>query len=160
TGFDAVEKAETFAGAVLTRVGRLLAARGFGDWRGTAVHLIGAETLHGANARPEARASREVMVRIDVRHDERAALELFSKEVTGAAQAMTTGRCSGGAGRPKGTPVVAQFAFLVDRSEVTPEVSLDGVTVPFTPVSASGADASAPVSAVPVAEPSGKLSSV
>lgn len=133
TGFDAVAKAETFAEALLSRVRGLLLARDLGDWRGTAVHLIGAETLHGANARPEARRSREVMVRIDVRHDQRAALELFSKEVTGAALAMTTGRCSGGGGRPKVTPVVAQFAFLVDRDAVTPTLTLDGEPLPWTP---------------------------
>jgi len=147
TGFDAVEKAETFAQAVLTRVGRLLAQRQLGAWRGTAVHLIGAETLLGGNARPEARDSREVMVRIDVRHDQRAALELFSKEVTGAALAMTTGRCSGGGGRPKITPVVAQFAFLIDRAAVTPRVFMDGAPVAYVPEPLAAFDEGAPPSA-------------
>lgn len=134
-GFDVVEKAQAYSAALLERVNRLIEERGLGPLRQAAVHLIGAETLLGANARPEARASREIMVRIDVRHDRREALEVFSKEVTGVALSMTTGRASGGAGgRPKVTPVVAQFAFLVDRDKVQVEVQVDGSAIAFAPV--------------------------
>lgn len=133
TGFDVVEKAEAYSGALIERVNRLLGERGLGALERTAVHLIGAETLLGANARPEARAAREIMVRIDVRHAKRDAIELFSKEVTGVALSMTTGRCSGGAGRPKVTPVVAQFGFLVDREKIHVEVQVDGRDIGFSP---------------------------
>lgn len=133
-GFDVVEKAEAYSAALIGRVSRLLEERGLAPFRQTAVHLIGAETLLGGNARPAARASREIMVRIDVRHDHREALELFSKEVTGVALSMTTGRTSGGAGgRPKVTPVVAQFAFLVNRDKVEIEVHVDGDRISFAP---------------------------
>jgi len=132
-GFDAVEKAERYSAALIERVNRLVQARGFDPLSHTAVHLIGAETLLGANARPEARDNREVMVRIDVRHMQRDALEIFSKEVTGVGLSMTTGRCSGGAGRPKVTPVIAQFAFLVERDKVDIAVHVDGARIAFTP---------------------------
>jgi len=133
-GFDVVEKAEAYSTALIERVSRLLNERGLEPFRQTAIHLIGAETLLGANASPEARASREITVRIDVRHDRREALEVFSKEVTGVALSMTTGRTSGGAGgRPKVTPVVAQFAFLVDRDKAQIEVYLDGGKIDFAP---------------------------
>jgi len=132
-GFDAVEKAERYSAALIERVNRLAQARGLAPFTQTAVHLIGAETLLGANARPEARETREVMVRVDVRHAQREALELFSKEVTGVALSMTTGRCSGGAGRPKATPVIAQFAFLVERDKVRVQVHVDGERIAFTP---------------------------
>jgi hypothetical protein len=132
-GFEVVEKAEAYSAALLERVNRLVQERGLDPLRDSAVHLIGAETLLGGNARPEARASREVMVRIDVRHARREALELFSKEVTGVALSMTTGRCSGGTGRPKVTPVIAQFAFLVDRDRVQVEVHVDDRKIDFSP---------------------------
>lgn len=131
-GFDVVGKAEAYSAALLARVNRMLEERGF-DALDHRVHLIGAETLLGVHTRPDARASREVMVRIDVRHAKRDALELFSKEVTGVALSMTTGRCSGGAGRPKVTPVIAQFAFLVDRDAVRIDVHVDGQPIVFTP---------------------------
>ena len=134
-GFDVIEKAEAYSTALLERVNRMLTERGLDALKHVAVHLIGAETLLGAHARPEARATHEVMVRIDVRHAKRDALELFSKEVTGVGLSMTTGRCSGGAGRPKVTPVIAQFAFLVERGKVQIEVHVDGEQVAFTPAS-------------------------
>ena len=102
TGFDAVEKARNFADALLQRTRRLFAERNLGDYRNTAVHLVGAETLWGENADARAPMAREITMRLDVRHDERVAMELFSKEATGVSLSMTTGRCSGGAaGRPR-----------------------------------------------------------
>jgi hypothetical protein len=132
TGFDAVAKVRHYSDALLRRVRRLLAERGMADFDRTAVHVIGAETLWGENVSAHAAEAREVVVQIDVRHQEKAAIELFSKETTGVALSMTTGRCGvGEAGRPKATPVVAQFAFLLDKSEVVPVVSVDGLSLGF-----------------------------
>jgi hypothetical protein len=130
TGFDVVEKAQAFCDALLKRTRRLFLERNIGDYRDTSLHLIGAQTLWGDNATPDAKDAREVLTRIDVFHDERDALELFSKEATGVGLSMTTGRAPGGAaGRPKITPVVAQFAFLVDKSFVAPVVHVDDVEI-------------------------------
>ncbi|TNE35878.1 MAG: DUF1446 domain-containing protein [Alphaproteobacteria bacterium] len=133
TGFDAVEKARAFAEALLKRTRRLFVERNLGDYRDTAIHVVGAETLWGGNAREVAMHSREIMVQIDVRHDERAALELFSKETTGVGLSMTTGRCSAGAaGRPKITPVVAQFPFQIDKARIKPVVTVAERDIGFT----------------------------
>ncbi|MAL78462.1 MAG: terpene utilization protein AtuA [Sneathiella sp.] len=130
TGFDVIEKGQAYAEALLKRTRRLFMERNLGDYRETAIHLIGAETLWGGNAREAALQSREIITRIDVRHDEKAALELFSKETTGVGLSMTTGRCSGGAtGRPKVTPVVAQFAFQIDKSRIEPNVYINNKPV-------------------------------
>jgi len=132
TGFDAVEKGKSFADALLKRTRRLFVERNLGDYRDTAVHIIGAQTLWGDNAEAGAAMAREIMTQIDVRHDEKAALELFSKETTGVGLSMTTGRCSAGAaGRPKITPVVAQFAFLIGKDEVSASVFVDGQNIGY-----------------------------
>jgi Acyclic terpene utilisation family protein AtuA len=132
TGFDAVQKGQAFAAALLKRTRRLFMERNLGDYRDTATHIIGAQALWGENADQAAPLAREIIAQIDVRHDERAALELFSKETTGVGLSMTTGRCSAGAaGRPKITPVVAQFAFLIDKSDVQPVVSVNGNKIAF-----------------------------
>lgn len=134
TGFDAVPKAKAFADALFRRTRRLFEANGWPDYTQTALHLPGAETLWGDNAQPQAMAAREIVMQIDVRHPMREAVELFSKETTGVALSMTTGRFAvGSAGRPKVTPVIAQFAFLVDRAAVTPVVRLNGQPVVFEP---------------------------
>lgn len=132
TGFDAAEKGQAFANALLKRTRRLFVERNLGDYRDTAVHIIGAQTLWGKNADEHAAAAREIITQIDVRHDERAALELFSKETTGVGLSMTTGRTSAGAaGRPKITPVVAQFAFLIDKARIQPKISINNKPVKY-----------------------------
>ena len=133
TGFDAVEKGRHFAKALIKRTRRLFSERNLDDYRDTAIHLIGAQTLWGKNADASASQAREIVTRIDVRHDQRAALELFSKETTGVGLSMTTGRCSAGAtGRPKVTPVVAQFAFLIGKGEVEQKIFIDGEEITIT----------------------------
>lgn len=132
TGFDAVQKGEAFSAALIKRTRRLFMERNLGDYRDTATHMIGAQTLWGDNADQMAPMAREIIAQIDVRHDERAALELFSKETTGVGLSMTTGRCSAGAaGRPKITPVVAQFAFLIDKNNVRADVFVNDKTIEF-----------------------------
>jgi hypothetical protein len=132
TGFDAVEKGQAYADALLKRTRRLFVERNLGDYRDTAVHIIGAQTLWGENADEHAPVAREIVTRIDVKHEERAALELFSKETTGVGLSMTTGRCSAGAsGRPKITPVVAQFAFQVDKARIQPKVFIGNKPVKY-----------------------------
>jgi hypothetical protein len=140
-GFDAAEKARRDLEALLAKSRRLLRERGLGDFRKTAQHLIGAETLFGDNARPEAVETREVVARVDVQHENRDALELFSKEATGTGLCMSTGRCSAGAaGRPKVTPVVRLFSFLIDKRDVDVGVNVDGQDVPVTVPAEGGYD--------------------
>lgn len=132
TGFDAVEKAEAFAASLFKRTRRMFAEHGLADYDETALHLAGAQTLWGANATENAREAREIVMQIDVRHQQRDAIEIFSKEATGVALSMSTGRYAiGSAGRPKVTPVVAQYAFLIDRQSVAQIVAVDGKSVDF-----------------------------
>lgn len=147
TGFDAVDKAEAYAKSLLARVTSLFAARNWPDFTDCAFHLIGAGTLRGQSHLPEARSAQEVVVQIDVRHRDKSALELFSKEATGVALSMATGRCGvGPSGRPKVTPVVAQFAFLIDKGAVHPKVRIDGYEVGFKAPAVAFAPAPAPSS--------------
>ncbi len=138
TGFDAPAKGRHFGEALLRRTRTLFRKRNFGDYRDTAIHLIGAQTLWGENADEQAPFAREITARIDVRHDEKTAVDLFSKEATGVGLSMTTGRAPGGAaGRPKVTPVVAQYAFLIGKEQISPVVTVGSETfdVPDRPSS-------------------------
>jgi hypothetical protein len=143
TGFDAVEKARRDLEAVVLKTQRLFRDRGLEDYRGTASHVIGSETLWGENARPEAALSREVVARLDVHHDERDAVELFSKEFTGMGLCTSTGRCPAGpTGRPKVTPVVRLYSFLVPKADVPLRVTVDGHEVPVRIPTEGGYDRS------------------
>ena len=117
-GIDAPRKAERMAEAILAKTREMFRQRNFADYRRTDIQLLGAEHLYGGNARPEARDVREVILRIAVHHDERDALEIFSYEVTGAGLCMAPGRAGMGGGRPKSSPLVRLYSFLIDKGDV------------------------------------------
>ena len=100
--------------------------KGYGDFRRTSLKIIGAEEAYGANARPAARLSRELVLRLDVHHDDPKALAVFAREIAPAGLAMGPGRCSLVGGRPAVTPLVRLFTFLVPKSELRVSVMLDG----------------------------------
>ncbi|HLJ63961.1 MAG TPA: acyclic terpene utilization AtuA family protein [Stellaceae bacterium] len=128
-GIDAAQKARRNGEAILAKTRRMLKAAGLGDYVQAAMQVIGAETLFGAQA--EAPASREVVLRLAIRHDQAEGAELFSKEYVGAGLSMATGRCGLGAGRPAVSPVVRLFSFLLDKEFVIITVRVGETQVPF-----------------------------
>ena len=133
SGFDAVEKGQYFGDALIKRTRRLFQRHHMVDYHDYAIHLVGASARPDEIVFENAPNPGEIVVEICVRHMDLKALELFSKETTGVALSMATGRGSiGNTGRPKVSPVIAQFAFLVDKSKIRQCVKLDGVNVHFS----------------------------
>jgi Acyclic terpene utilisation family protein AtuA len=137
-GFDAAEKARRNGEAILAKMRRLLLEAGLGDFTQTAMQIVGAEALYGAAASPAAAASREVVLRLAIRHAKSAGAELFSKEYVGAGLSMSTGRCGLGAGRPSVSPVVRLHSFLVDKRKIDVTVRVAGELVPLSQAAAIG----------------------
>jgi hypothetical protein len=127
-GRDAGQKAKRVGEAILARTRRLFAERGFADYRRTNLKLLGSEDQYGAHANPLLADSREIVMRLDVHHDERAALDIFAREIAPAGLAMAPGRCGLVAGRPTVSPVIGHAAFLVDKAEVPVTVDLAGLS--------------------------------
>lgn len=132
-GRDAPEKARATADMILKRMRNFFRARNLGDFRDTNLEIIGAEALYGPNGR--AAAAREVMMRLTVEHEDRRALEVFSREIAPSSIASTPALLGGGdAGRPKVTPVVKAFSCLFLKADVPIIIDVDGerksITVP------------------------------
>lgn len=115
-GIDAGEKARRVAQAILNRTRRMFAERNLGDYRRTSVEVIGAEDTYGAQSRVA--SPREVVLKIAVHHDDRRALDIFSREIAPSATSMSPGITGFFAGRPRPVPVVRLFSFLVDKDQV------------------------------------------
>jgi hypothetical protein len=125
-GIDAGAKAHRTGAAMLARVRRAFAARGWPDFTETSVEAIGAEDTYGANARA---FTREVMLKVGVRHPLKEALELFSREVAPMAL-MTAPAITGFAGgRPKVQPVLRLFSCLVPKAQLSPTIDMGGDAV-------------------------------
>ena len=71
-------------------------------------------------------ASREVVLKIAVRHPSKDALQIFAREIYPAATAMAQGLTGFAGGRPEPQPVIRLFSFLADKTDVPVSISIDG----------------------------------
>jgi len=145
-GDEAAERAEAVARAILARCGRLIREAGFPDFAETSVETLGAEASYGAQS--QARATREVVLKIGVRHPSKEALQIFAREIYPAATAMAQSLTGFAGGRPEPQPVIRLFSFLIDKAELNPTVSFDETSLPVPAyVPAAATNAPSPASA-------------
>ena len=112
-GEEAVAKAERSADALVARARNLFQVMKFDDFEAVHVEVLGAEASFGRRSR--ARGTREVVLRLVVDHREPKALALFAREVGSSALSFAQGTAALIGGRPKPTPIVRMFSFLVDK---------------------------------------------
>ena len=123
-GEDAAKKARRTGEAILERTRELLKGLGLPDYSRTRIEVLGSEQ---GNYGPHARtgAVREAVLHLAVMHPDKAALELFAREIAPAGTSWSPGT-TGAGGRPSPSPAIKQYAFLVDKSLLAPKVVLDG----------------------------------
>lgn len=125
-GREAGARARAFAEAGLARARGKLRAMNAADFAETLIEVSG--------GRPGAGPFEEVLLKTAVRHADARAVGLFLKETTGAGLAAPAGLHGfTGAGRPKPSPVVRLFSFLIDAAEAPVSVALEDAPVAFTP---------------------------
>lgn len=128
-GPEAAPKAQRTAQALLDRARQRLHALQLPDFSATHVEVLGAEASYGAQSR--ALDSREVVLRLVVDHANPKALEALAREVGSSGLSFAAGTAALIGGRPKASPVVRLFTFLVDKSRLPlPRVSV-GDEAPF-----------------------------
>ena len=157
-GIDASKKARRTGEAILERTRELFAQQGLADYSRTSIEVLGSEAASfGVQARTA--DVREAVLRLAVMHPQKAALELFAHEIAPAGTSWAPGT-TGADGRPRVSPAIRQFSFLLDKRRLSPRVELGDrelpVEIPWgqAPVPAP---ANASVRADPVAAgPSGK----
>jgi acyclic terpene utilization AtuA family protein len=126
-GGEAAPRAERAGHAILTRAARITAARGFTPFAETSVEVAGGGAIVG---RPDlAETAREVVLKLGARHTERAPLDVLAREIAPAGCAMAQGFTGLIGGRPKATPVIRLFSFLIDKRVVQALVEVDGEPV-------------------------------
>jgi hypothetical protein len=130
-GRDAAAKAQKVGASILERVERLMDREGHAPFSETLIEVLGAETYYGAHA--HAQDAREVTLRLGVRHPEKAALNVFAREIYPAATAMAQGLTGFSTGRPVPQPVIRLFSFLCDKAELTPTVLIGNARISVEP---------------------------
>ncbi len=115
-GIDAARKAERAAQALVGRARKMFAERGLADFDAVHVEALGAEASYGAQS--QARATREVVMRLVVDHRDPKALGAFAREIGSSGLSFAQGTAALIGGRPKPSPVVRLFTFLVDKARL------------------------------------------
>ncbi|QJP10045.1 acyclic terpene utilization AtuA family protein [Pseudomonas multiresinivorans] len=127
-GIDAVKKAERVSQAIIAKTEEILMERGWGPYREVSVELLGSEATYGPHGRRG--DSREIVLKLAVRHSRKEALVLFSREIAQAATGMAPGLTGIVGGRPTVYPVIRLFSFLIDKSACELAVEIDGERQP------------------------------
>lgn len=140
-GIDAVKKAERVSRAIIAKTEEIFAARGWSPYREVNIELLGSEATYGSHGQRQ--DSREVVIKLAVRHSKKEALILFSREIAQAATGMAPGLTGIVGGRPTVYPVIRLFSFLVDKSACSLEVELDGERHPVALPETGSADPTA-----------------
>jgi hypothetical protein len=158
-GQDAAKKARLFAASALRRARAKLESMGLGDYDEVAVEVVGDESQYGAqseNVRP-----REVAIKVACRHQQKAAVALLMRELTGVALAAPAGLFSFAGTRPKPSPVVRLFSTLVPKDVVEVTVIADaGDAAPVTVEPGLSELLPSQRAQVPMAQPTAGLSMV
>lgn len=123
-GREAPQKAQVIADAILTKCERVLALRSVPPFSEKSVEILGIESTYGANAIHT--QSREVVVKIAVKHAFKEACMFFASEIAQASTGMAPALAGIVGGRPKASPVVKLFSFLVDKSKLDVEIDING----------------------------------
>lgn len=113
-GVDAAGKARRMAEALIARTARLLADAGMPPLRESSIEVVGAGDLVGAPAHDD---TTEAVVKIGVRHEDKAALELFSREFAPMAL-VAQGMTGVFAGRPRVAPAIAVHHLRANKADV------------------------------------------
>ncbi len=126
-GDDAGRKASVYANAVVARAGKRLEAAGLPRFSEVCVETFGDESHYGAAAADV--AAREVTLKIAARHPRKEGVGVLLSETIGLALGGPPGLTLFQGGRPKPSPVVRLFSFLIDKNDVPVSVDVDGKPV-------------------------------
>ncbi len=129
TGIDAGKKAQHFAEVAIARAEKILREMNAPGLTDTNIEVIGTESQFGASA--ELSGAREVAVKIAVSHADAHGVGLLLREATGLALAGPPGLCGFSGTRPRTSPIVRLFSFLLPKSEVTISIDVDGQSIEY-----------------------------
>lgn len=123
-GIDAVAKARRVSEAIINKTGQMFSQRGWAPYSEVHIELLGSEATYGPHGQRQ--DSREVVIKLAVRHPNKQALILFSREIAQAATGMAPGLTGIVGGRPTVYPLIRLFSFLIDKNACTLQIDLQG----------------------------------
>jgi hypothetical protein len=115
-GLRARDKARTALEAWIKRVRRHFEANGIADFRAVDLEYLGAEHTFGPHAREGARATREVVAKFGLHHDDPAALQFAVNEMIYLGTSGVPGFYGLGGGRARPGGLIRVHSTMIDKS--------------------------------------------
>lgn len=116
SGVNAYGKAERTANELLLRARNIFRINDLSDFSRVHIEILGAESSYPNSI--SAHKTREVILRLVVDHSNPKALNLFAKEIGSVGLSFAQGTTGLIGGRPKVTPVIKLFSFLLDKKRL------------------------------------------
>ena len=110
-GMEAVKKAEAYSHAVISRAKADLRNINLDDFTEVSTEILGSEAQFGKASKGQ--NNREVFVKIAVKHPSPKGVDIMLKAATGLGLSSPPGLSGFAGARPKPTPVLALFSFLI-----------------------------------------------
>jgi len=131
-GFEARSKAGVFADAAIARSNKQIKDQQLGDFTETSIEILGGVPEDFLDS--HVGGYQEVTLKIAARHQSAAGIGVLLKQITGLGLATPPGLCVFAGGRPKPSPVIRLFSFLLSKEEVSVRIHWGGDTIDHTVV--------------------------
>jgi hypothetical protein len=115
-GIDAAKKARTFGEAIFERSKMIMRMMNIADFDETSIEIIGDNSQY-SNKSSNVK-NREVVLKFASKHQDIRAVGIMLKESVGLGLATPPGLSGFVGGRPKPSPIVRLFSFLIDKDQV------------------------------------------
>ena len=127
-GKDAARKARRTAEALLARARLMFDEWGIADFTSTHIEELGADAAYGIDT--SLSATREVLLRLVVLHQDRKAIDLFARELGSVGISFAPGTTGIYGGRPRAVPFIRLYTFFIEKTAIAPpRVLLDHETI-------------------------------
>lgn len=123
----AATKAQRTAESIIKRCRRMFKVVGLKDFKIIHIEHLGSEGSYGSHAHNL--EQRESVLWLAVEHEQKAALEIFSREIAPAGTGMAPGLTGIVGGRPTVSPVLKLHSFLYPKENVKIDIHIDGEKV-------------------------------
>ena len=125
-GMHAKRKGKLIAKAIIKKTRCILKENGFDDFTNTSYDFLGTDSIYGPNY--SRNNTKEIVLRLIATHYEKNALIILSREMAQASTGMAAGVINFLGGRPKVSPSIHLFSFLLPKDQVSVKVNLNDRT--------------------------------
>ena len=124
-GVDAAKKARTFGESIFERSRLIMRMMNIPDFEETSIEILGDNSQY--SDKKENLDNREVVLKFAAKHQDIRAAGIMLKESVGLGLATPPGLSGFVGGRPKPSPIVRLFSFLIDKKNV--KVTIDNGSI-------------------------------